>query len=170
LEIVTSTHDKEAAEERAAALQKQLDQIDAQQEHWDEMHRASEQISHLLSLVEQGDNEEIKELRINRDRTKLLEGEFAALQRRFKDQENKAASHERAMAGVRQNLAQAQQRAAEWEKRAKDQEAEIESTRSRLDEADQAHSQLDAELSLVKLQLQEKETDERTAKASFRFG
>jgi chromosome segregation ATPase len=130
------------------------------------MHRAAEQIGLLTSLVEQADNEELRELRRNRDRAKILEGEFAALQRRFKDQENKIASHDRAMGGVRQNLAQVQQRAVEWEKRAKEQEAEIETTRSRLDEADQAQTQLDAEISLMKLQLKEKEDDERKAKVS----
>lgn len=145
-------------------MQKQLDQAASQEDNWDEMHRAAEQIGILTNIMEQADNDELRELRRNRDRTKIMEGEYAALQRRFKDQETKIASHDRAMGGVRQNLAQAQQRAAEWEKRTKEQDAEIEATRSRLDEAEQSQNAIDAEFSLAKLQLQEKETDERTAR------
>jgi len=70
------------------------------------------------------------------------------------------------MATVRQTLTQAQQRAVEWEKRAKEADAEISTIRSRLEEESDAKLQLDSEVSLLKVQLQEKEADERLTQVS----
>jgi len=70
------------------------------------------------------------------------------------------------MTTVRQTLTQAQQRAVEWEKRAKEADAEISTIRSRLEEESGAKVQLDSEVSLLKVQLQGKEADERLTQVS----
>lgn len=156
--------DKDAAVEAQKLLQKEHDRVISQQTHWDDLHRAAEQIEMLTTLIGQADNEEVKELKRIRDRSNKLEGEHTALQKRFKDQESKIANSERAAVIARQSLAQAQQRASEWERRAKEHEAELEMTRTKLDHADQIHAQLDADYSLAKLQLDEREADDRLAK------
>jgi chromosome segregation ATPase len=130
------------------------------------MHRAAGQIQLLTSQVNEADNEELRELRDYHDRTRPLEGEFNNLQRRFKDQETKLMNLDRTMATVRQTLSQAQQRAVEWEKRAKEADTDISSIRSQLEEEGGAKAQLDSEISLLKVQLQEKEADERLTQVS----
>jgi len=95
-----------------------------------------------------------------------LEGEYNNLQRRLKDQEAKLVGVDRTMVTVRQTLTQAQQRAVEWEKRAKKADAEISTIRSRLEEERDAKGQIDSEVSLLKIQLQEKEADERLTQVS----
>lgn len=120
----------------------------------------------LTSLIGQADNEELKELRQVRDRSKMLEGEHAALLKRFKDQEVKLLNGEKAALAARQSLAQAQQRSSEWEKRAKEYEAQLEMTQTKLDQAEQTQSRLDADYSLASLQLEEREAEERLAKVS----
>ncbi|EJF58554.1 hypothetical protein DICSQDRAFT_149052 [Dichomitus squalens LYAD-421 SS1] len=136
----------------------------SQQSHWDELRQATEQIQLLTNLVGQVDIEEVKELRAIRDRSKVLEGEHAALQRRAKEFETKVANYEKVAQSSRQSLLQARQRAEEWERRAKEAETQLEVTQSKLDEVEQAHSQLDADYSLVKLQLEERDAEERLDK------
>jgi len=145
-------------------LQIEHDRLVSQQTHWDDLHRAAEQIETLTTLIGQADNEEIRELKRVRDRSNKLESDYTALQKRVKDQESKITNSERAAATARQSLTQAQQRASEWERRAKEHEGELELTRTKLDQADQTHAQLDADYSLVKLQLEEQEADHRLAK------
>ncbi|KAF9651983.1 hypothetical protein BDM02DRAFT_3266639 [Thelephora ganbajun] len=164
LYIAVATRDKAAAEQTAAAIREERDRLLSQQDHWEEMHRAAEQIQLLTSQVNEADNEELRHLKDYHDRTRPLEGEYNNLQRRFKDQETKLANLDRTMATVRQTLAQAQQRAVEWEKRAKEADIEISSIRGQLEETSSANTQLDSEVSLLKDQLQEKEADERLAK------
>jgi len=125
----------------------------------------------LATVIGQVDNEELKELRHQRDRSKIIEGEYATLQKRYKEQESKIVNSERAVVTMRQGLAQAQQRSSEWERRAKEYEAQLETTQTKLDQAEQTHTQLDADYSLVKLQLEEREADDRLAqvKCSFRY-
>ncbi|TFY80785.1 hypothetical protein EWM64_g3221, partial [Hericium alpestre] len=159
-----ATHDKDAAVAALAALQKEHDVLLSQQSHWDDLRRTSEQIDMLAQLVTQNNEPELKELRRVRDKSKILEGEYAALQRRFKDQENKATSSDRAASAARQNLIQAQQRAAEWEKRAQEHELEVQNMNVALEKADEKASQLDADYSLAKMQLDEKEAEERLTK------
>jgi chromosome segregation ATPase len=113
------------------------------------------------------DDGELKELRRQRDRSKVLEGEHAAFQKRLKEQESRIVNSERAAVTARQNLAQAQQRSSEWERRAKDYEGQLEITRTNLDQAEQTHTQLDADYSLVTLQLEEREADSRLAQVKY---
>lgn len=147
------------------ALQKEHDWITSKQTHWDDLHRATEQIETLTALIGQANNEEVKELKRVRDHSNKMESEHAALQKRIKDQESKVANSERAATIARQSLAQAQQRASEWERRAKEHEGELEMARTKLDQAEQIHAQLDADHSLVQLRLEEQEADDRLAKA-----
>ncbi|KAJ7171787.1 hypothetical protein C8R43DRAFT_979410 [Mycena crocata] len=164
LQATFAARDKDSALQALNALQKQHDHLTSQQSHWDDLRHASGQIEMLTNLIGQADNEELKELRHVRDRSKVLEGEHAALLKRFKDQEGKVVNSEKAALTARQSLSQAQQRSSEWERRAKDYEAQLEMTQTKLDRTEQSQSQLDADYSLVKLQLEEREADERLAK------
>jgi lipopolysaccharide biosynthesis regulator YciM len=83
---------------------------------------------------------------------------------RYKDLENTFTASERNTASARQNLVQVQQRTTEWERRAVEAEGQLESLQTKLDQAEQAHAQLDADYSLVKLQLEEREAEDRAAK------
>lgn len=164
------TREKEALLEDIDSLRKQHDEFSAQQSQWEELRRTNESIEKLTALVSQADREELKDLRRSRDRFKVLEGEHAALQRRLRDAETKAANSERAAASTRQTLSQTQTRAVEWEKRAKDYESDLEDARSRLDQAERSNTELDADLSAARLQLEEKleerDVDERSANVS----
>ncbi|TCD62819.1 hypothetical protein EIP91_006385 [Steccherinum ochraceum] len=159
-----AAREKNAVAEDLASLRRQYEDATSQQTHWDELKRTNESLQTLIATVSQNDNEEVKELRRTRDRFRTLEADYAALQRRLKDQDNKVANSERTAQTARQSLNQAQQRAMEWEKRAKDYEHELESTRTRLDQAEQSQAQLDADYSLVKLQLEERDAEERLAR------
>lgn len=167
MQATFASRDKESVTQALSALQQQYDHLASQQSHWDDLHRASEKIEMLTHLVGQADNEELKDLRRYRERTKLLESEHAALQKRFKEQESKVGNSERAALAARQSLAQAQQRSSEWERRAKEYEGQLEMTQTKLDHAEQTQAQLDADYSLVKLQLEEREADDRLAKVNF---
>ncbi|KAG1725572.1 uncharacterized protein EDB91DRAFT_1168041 [Suillus paluster] len=158
------THEKDLAVHSLDLLQKEHEHLLSQQGHWDDLHRAAEQIDMLTTLMSQADNEELKELRRAREQSRNLEHEHAALQKRFREQEHKFSNAERTANAARQNLTQAQQRASEWEKRAKEYEGDLEMTRTRLDQEEQTHAQLDADYSLAKLQLEEKEAEDRLVK------
>ncbi|KAJ3767389.1 hypothetical protein FB446DRAFT_675383 [Lentinula raphanica] len=164
LKVTFAARDKENAEHAYSSLQKQYEQLSSQQEHWDELRQASEKIEHLTNLIGQADNEELNDLRRIRDRSKVLEGEHAALLKRHKEQENRTSAAEKATASFKQSLAQAQARASEWEKRAKESEAKLERTSTQLEQAEQTHSQLDADYLVVKMQLEDREAGERLAK------
>ena len=150
--------------EEIKSLRKQNEDLAGQQSHWEELRQTSEQLQNLVTLFSRQSDEESQELKRTRDRFHALEADHAALQRRFRDQETKAANSEKTAFAARQSLTQAQQRASEWEKRAKDYEQDMESARTRLSEIEQAHSQLDADYSVLKLQVEERDADERLAK------
>ncbi|KAI0693660.1 hypothetical protein BC835DRAFT_1352949 [Cytidiella melzeri] len=158
-----TNREKDTLAEKLAALKQSHEQLAAQASNWDELRRASEQMQSLAALIGQGETEEVKELRRIRDSYKMLEGEHGALQKRFKEQDNKVANNERIALATRQNLSNAQERAVEWERRAKDYEHDLRTTRASLQDAQQAHSQLEADYSLVKLQLDERDAHERLA-------
>jgi chromosome segregation ATPase len=155
------THEKALAVHTLQLLQKEHEHLLSQQSHWDDLHRAAEQIDVLATLMNQAGNEELKELRRT---SRILESEHAALQKRFKEQEHKITNAERTAMAARQNLTQAQQRSSEWENRAKENEGDLEMARTRLDELEQAHAQLDADYSFAKLQLEEREAEDRLVK------
>ncbi|KAG6919477.1 hypothetical protein DXG01_005736 [Tephrocybe rancida] len=161
LQVIIANRDKDSAAQATEVLRQQYDVVLAQQSNWDELHRASEKIDMLTTLIGQADNEELKELRRYRDRTRSLENDHAALQKRFKEQETKVGNSERTASTVKQSLAQAQQRSSEWERRAKESEGQLEMTRTKLDQAEQTQAQLEADYSLAKLQLEEREANDR---------
>jgi len=158
------TLEKDLTAQSLCTLQKEHERLATQQSHWDDLRRAAEQIEMLTTRMSQADNEELKELRQAREQSRALESEHAALQRHFREQEHKASNAERTANAARQSLTQAQQRASEWEKRAKEYEGDLERTRTRLDQAEQSHAQLDTDYSLAKLQLEEKEANDRLVK------
>jgi chromosome segregation ATPase len=94
----------------------------------------------------------------------VLEGEYSALQRRYKDQETRVASSERAAGTTRASLAQAQQRAKEWEERAGENEAALVEAQALRDQAEDRAERVEAEHGLVRMQLEEKDAEERLAK------
>lgn len=161
-----TAREKEMLSEELASARRINEELLSQQSKWDEFHRASEQISSLAALIGQTDTEEIKELKGIREKYQTLESEHATLQKRSRDQDAKVASNERAAVNARQSLDQAKQRAAEWERRAKDHEQDLRFTRDKLDEAEQAHAQLEEEVSMMKSQMEERDAEERLMKVS----
>ncbi|OCB89245.1 hypothetical protein A7U60_g3612 [Sanghuangporus baumii] len=156
--------DKESMSQALKLMQEDRDRLAAQQSHWEEFRDAAEQIENLANLMRNSESEEMAGLRRIRDQSKILEGEHEALKRRFKEQESKFANVERSSATARQNLAQAQQRSTEWERKAREFEGEVESLTTALDQAEQTKNQLDADYSLAKLQLEEREAEDRIVK------
>ncbi|KAI9436935.1 hypothetical protein H4582DRAFT_366964 [Lactarius indigo] len=160
-----ASRDKDAAVEALAALRKETDALVSQQSHWEDLRRANEQLEKLSTLVSkaqiQTNEPELKELR---RAMKVLESEHTALQRRYKEQETRAANSERAASTARASLAQAQQRADEWEQRANEYEVEIEDAHVGREQAEDRAAQLEAEHGLVRMQLDEKDASERLAK------
>ena len=167
--ITYITREKDTLADEVAEQKRRNDELAAQQNNFDELRQATEQIQMLANLVGHVDTDEVKELRLIRDRSKLLEGEHVALQRRMKELETKVANHEKVTQSSRQSLLQARQRAEEWERRAKEAEGQLEVTQTKLDEVEQSHSQLDADYSLVKLQLEERDAEERLDKVRYCF-
>lgn len=167
LKVTFATREKEALADELAAQRRQNEELLSQQDRWDELRQATEQIQALANMASQADQEELKELRRIRDRSKVLEGENTALQRRVKDYETKIANNDKLAQTSRQSLVQARQRAEEWERRAKEAEGRLEVTQTSLDQVEQSHSQLDADYSLVKLQLEERDAEERLDKVWF---
>ncbi|PIL29954.1 hypothetical protein GSI_07865 [Ganoderma sinense ZZ0214-1] len=164
VKVTYITREKDTLADEVAEQKRRNDDLAAQQSNFDELRQATEQIQMLASMIGHVDTEEVKELRLIRDRSKVLEGEHAAVQRRMKDLETKVANHEKVTQSSRQSLLQARQRAEEWERRAKEAEGQLEVTQTKLDEVEHSHSQLDADYSLVKLQLEERDAEERLDK------
>ncbi|KAI1785421.1 hypothetical protein LXA43DRAFT_899881 [Ganoderma leucocontextum] len=164
VKITYIVREKDTLADDLAEQKQRNDELAAQQNNFDELRQATEQIQILANLVGHVDAEEVKELRLIRDRSRVLEGEHTALQRRMKELETKVATHEKVTQSSRQSLGQARQRAEEWEKRAKEAEGQLEVTQMKLDEVEQSHCQLDADYSLVKLQLEERDAEERLDK------
>lgn len=156
------SRDKEAAVQALASLRKDHDELLAQQTHWEELRRTTEQVEQLAALLTQAQasDSELKELRHIRDRSKALEGENAALQRR-------ATASDRATSAVRTSLAQAQQRATEWEQRANEHAAALREAEAAFLDAEERAAQLEADHSLAQMELQEKDAEERLAKVLF---
>ncbi|KAI0770961.1 hypothetical protein BD413DRAFT_554018 [Trametes elegans] len=164
LKVSFVTREKDSLTEELSIQRRQNEELLSQQSNWDELRHATEQIQTLASMVNQADQEELKELRRVRDRSRALESEHTALQRRVKEYETKTANHEKLAQTSRQSLVQSRQRAEEWERRAKEAEGQLELTQTKLDQIEQSHSQLDADYSLVKLQLEERDAEERLDK------
>ena len=167
MRVAFVTREKELVADELAVQRRQYEDLAARQDNWDEFRASVEQIQALTKLVGQADNEELRELRRARDRSRTLETEHAALQRRVKDVESKLSASERVAQASKQSLVQAQQRAVEWERRAKEASSELEQVQQKYDSAEEARAQLDADYSLAKLQLEERDAEERLDKVNF---
>ncbi|KIY47001.1 hypothetical protein FISHEDRAFT_59902 [Fistulina hepatica ATCC 64428] len=163
LRLNFASRDKDTAVTALTSLQMQYDNLQSQQDIWESLRQTCRQINDVSALVGQVDNEELKELRRIRDASKVLEGEHTALKKRFKEQEAKVGNAERTAFTARQTLSQAQQRGTEWEKRAKEVEAQLELTTTKLEQSEQTLVQLEADHSIVKIQLEEHEANARLA-------
>lgn len=161
MQVEFASRDKESAQQSLRLLKADRDNLASQQSYWEDLRRASEQIEALASRVSRIDSDEVAELKQVRDQSKVLEGEHAALQKRFREQESKLANIERASQTTRQNFAQAQQRASEWEKRAREAEGEAERLSTVVEQGEQTRTQLEADVQMVKMQLEEKDAQER---------
>ncbi|KIK96867.1 hypothetical protein PAXRUDRAFT_825497 [Paxillus rubicundulus Ve08.2h10] len=161
LQAKMAVHERELTAQSLKLLRQEHESLIAQQSHWEDLHRVAEQIEALTNLRSQTNEEE---LRHARDQHRQLESEHTALQKRVRDQELRATNSERAANAAKHSLVQAQQRASEWERRAREYEVDLEITRNKLDEVEQGQLQLDADYSLVKLQLEEKEAEDRLVK------
>lgn len=158
---------KENAETAAALVRAENERLVANSSHLDVLHRLSEQFESFQAQRSQTDNDELAELRRAKEKT---ESEFAALQKRFKEQEARIANSERTAYTARQTLAQAQQRASEWEKKATQFESERAASRSRAEEAESARAQFEADLTDTQSRLEEKDAHDRLARVSIRLG
>lgn len=161
MQVEFASRDKESAQQSLRLLKADRDNLASQQSYWEDLRRASEQIEALATRVSRIDSDEVAELKQVRDRSKVLEGEHAALQKRFREQESKLANIERASQTTRQNFAQAQQRASEWEKRAREAEGEAERLSTVVEQGEQTRTQLEADVQMVKVQMEEKDAQER---------
>jgi hypothetical protein len=128
--LTFANRDHESMTQAFSTLQRQHDTLVSQQDHWDELHRATQQMETLSSRLNHADNEEMKELRRIRDRHQLLETEYTALQRKAREQDTKIVNNERALLTARQSLTAANQRSAEWERRAKESEGKYDMTQT----------------------------------------
>ena len=165
-ETVFSSRDKDAAMEALAALRKENDTLTSQQSQWDDLRHTNERLEQLASLVSQAqtNEQELIELRRARDSSKALEGEYAALQRRYKEQETRAARSSRTTSTARTSLAQEQQCAAEWEQRANKNEEALKEAQAMRDQAEDRAAQLEVKHSQARMQLDKKDTEECLAK------
>ena len=164
MQVDFNARDKESAAQALRLLQADRDHLASQQSHWEDLRRTASQMEILTSHITKVENEELVELRRIRDRCKVLEGEHAALQKRVREQETKIANIDRASLVARQNLAQSQQRSSEWEKKAREVEGEVERLSTIVDQAEQIRGQLDADYSLAKAQIEERDAETRLAK------
>ncbi|KAF8257861.1 hypothetical protein EI94DRAFT_1756596, partial [Lactarius quietus] len=150
--------DKDAAVEALAVLRKENDALTLQQSHWDNLRRTYEQLEQLATLTQaQTAEPELKELRRVRDHSKILESEYSALQRQYRDQETRVASSYCAASMAHASLAQAQQRTNESE-------LALEEAQVEREQAEDRAAQMEVEHALVRMQLDEKDAEERLAK------
>jgi septal ring factor EnvC (AmiA/AmiB activator) len=138
----------------------------AQQSNWETLAAATEKMNQVFNLLDNAESEEQKELGVLRAHSKVLEDENAAMQKRFKELDTKLANSDRSAATARQTLTQAQQRSSEWERRAKEYEGQLERMQTKYEQSEQTQSQLDADFSMLKLQLEEQEADNRLLKVN----
>ena len=164
MQATFANRDKENIQRSLRNAEEERDRVLAQQAQLDDLRRTSEQVEALAKLMAKNDSEELAELRRIRDQNKVLQVEHDSLKKRFKEQDNKVATAERNSLSTRQSLEQAQKRAGDWEEKARAFEAEVERLTTALDQAEQTKGQLDADYTLAKLQLEEKEAEDRIAK------
>ena len=166
VELGFAKRERETASKALDTLQAQHKQVLAQQSNWETLAAATEKMNLVFNLLDNAESEEQKELGVLRARSKVLEDENAAMQKRFKELDTKLANSDRSAAAARQTLMQARQRSSEWERRAKEYEGQLERVQTKYEQSEQTQSQLDADFSMLKLQLEEQEADNRLLKVN----
>ena len=164
-----ATREKETVARNLDALRRQHEQLISQQHNWDALNAASEKINLVYKLLENADEEDQQELRLQRERTRALEAENAALQKRLKDADVKLSHVDKTANTALHTLTLAQQRSTEWELRAKEYEGQLEMVQTKLEQAEQTHSQLEADYNIAQVQLEEREADSRLVQVSRLF-
>jgi len=157
MQTIWASQNAEARQKEIQSLQSDRDRLVAQGK--DDWQRTATQLDDLTNLLQLRDSKARDENQLFRDRSKALEGEHAALQKRFREQESKMSNVERAAATVRQNLAQAQQRASDWEKRAQDFESLLERSKQQLDQSEELRRKADKEAATIAAAKESKQAD-----------
>lgn len=165
-EVTFASREKDTVTGHLENLQRQHDQLVSQQSNWEALNAASEKINLVYKLLENADEEDQQELRQQRERTRAMDVENAALQKRVKDSELKLSSAEKTATTALQTLSQAQQRSSEWERRAVDYEGQLEMVRTKLEQGEQSYLQLEADYNMAKVQVEEHEADNRLVQVS----
>jgi len=166
VEVGFANREREDASKTLDTLQAQHKEVLAQQSNWETLAAATEKMNLVFNLLDNAESEEQKELGVLRARSKALEDENAAMQKRFKELDAKLANTDRAAVTARQSLTQAQQRSSEWERRAKEYEGQLERMQTKYEQSEQTQTQLDADFSMLKLQLEEQEAENRLLKVN----
>lgn len=164
MEVEFAYKGRENASKALDTLQTQHKELLDQQGKWAALTAATEKMNLVFNLLDNAESEEQKELGVLRARNKALEEENASVLKRFKDFDTKLANSDRSAAAARQSLTQAQQRSSEWERRAKEYEGQLELVQTKYEQSEQTQSQLDADFSILKQQLEEQEADNRLLK------
>ncbi|EJT99092.1 hypothetical protein DACRYDRAFT_24158 [Dacryopinax primogenitus] len=152
-EASSASKEVEVLREKVSHLEKSREEARAEQTHWDEIRRTAQQVEQLTKLISGADDEELQELRRQRDRAKVMEGEFAALKKRFDEQETKLANLQRNAITSKNSIAQVQQRSTEWEKKWHTAETELAQVKSERETSEQLIRQLETEKQMLRRQL-----------------
>ncbi|KAG8985541.1 hypothetical protein FRB90_004634 [Tulasnella sp. 427] len=148
--VKQAEREKDSALQAQARLEGEVDVLQSQSQHWDDLRRTAEQVELLSQLIGAADSEEVAELKRVRDQHRVLQKEHVSLEKRCAEQEAKIATLQRTTASNKQTIAQSQQKASEWEKRARNAEGELESTQTELEQARDIQNQLEVDLNTVK--------------------
>jgi len=167
VEVEFAYRERENASKALDTLQTQHKQVLDQQSNWEALTAATEKMNLVFNLLDNAESEEQKELGVLRARNKALEDENGSVLKRFKEFDTKLANSDRSAAAARQSLTQAQQRSSEWERRAKEYEGQLELVQTKYEQSEQTQSQLDADFSILKQQLEEQEADNRLLKVNW---
>ncbi|KZO92060.1 hypothetical protein CALVIDRAFT_557757 [Calocera viscosa TUFC12733] len=162
LEREASNATREAAvlREKASHLEKSRDEEKAHQTHWDDIRRTAQQVEALTKLIANADEDELQELRRHRDRSKIMEGEFAAMKKRFDEQEGKLANLQRNAIASKNSIAQVQQRSTEWEKKCRTAETELAGLKSERETLEGLRRQLESDMQMLQHRLEDSDRRE----------
>ena len=135
MQLQFAKRDVESSTEAQARLEKERDAaLDQQQHGGAEIQLMSQKLEALMGLITTRDNDELKTLRREKDRTVALEHEATTAKRRTAELESKVNALERAETASKKSLEYAQQQVQDAEDTAR----RLADDLARLDEADKA--------------------------------
>ncbi|KZT61864.1 hypothetical protein CALCODRAFT_490782 [Calocera cornea HHB12733] len=167
-EAWNATRDAEILREKLSNLEKSREEANSHQTHWDDIRRTAQQVETLTKLISSADDDELQELRKQRDRAKVMEGEFAAMKKRFDEQETKLANLQRNAIASKNSIAQVQQRSTEWEKKCRQAETELAGLKSERETSESLRRQLESDMQMMQHRLED--SDGRAAEYQARQG